>query len=143
MKRPAADLQQRGLRCESGKDPRRRAAYKWELAMKNVRFIGLDVDAETIAVAVAEAGGEVRSVGTIANRAESVRRRVGKPGQPASLRVCDEAGPTGDVLYWQLTELGVHCEVVAPTLMPVKAGDRVKTDRRDAENLPAATGLGI
>ena len=103
--------------------------------MKNVRFIGLDVHAETIAVAIAEAGGEVRSLGTIPNRAESVRCLIGKLGKPASLRVCDEAGPTGYVLYWQLTELGVHCEVVAPTLVPVKAGDRVKTDRRDAEKL--------
>jgi transposase len=51
------------------------------------------------------------------------------------LRVCYEAGPTGYVLYWQLSELGVKCEVVAPTLVPVKAGDRVKTDRRDAEKL--------
>ena len=51
------------------------------------------------------------------------------------LRACYEAGPTGYVLYWQLTELGVRCEVVAPTLVPVKAGDRVKTDRRDAEKL--------
>lgn len=68
-------------------------------------------------------------------RTESVRRLIGKLGKPASLRVCYEAGPTGYVLYWQLTELGVHCEVVAPTLVPVKAGDRVKTDRRDAEKL--------
>lgn len=103
--------------------------------MKNVRFIGLDVHAETIAVAVAEVGGEVRSVGTIPNRPESVRRLIGKLGKPGSLKVCYEAGPTGYVLYWQLTELGVHCEVVAPTLVPVKAGDRVKTDRRDAEKL--------
>ena len=103
--------------------------------MKNVRFVGLDVHAETIAVAVAEVGGEVRSLGAIPNRAESVRRLVGKLGKPASLKVCYEAGPTGYVLYWQLTELGVHCDVVAPTLVPVKAGDRVKTDRRDAEKL--------
>ncbi len=103
--------------------------------MKNVRFIGLDVHAETIAVAVAEPGGEVRSLGTIPNRPESVGRLVRKLGKHEQLRVCYEAGPTGYVLYWQLSEMGVHCEVVAPTLVPVKAGDRVKTDRRDAEKL--------
>jgi transposase len=103
--------------------------------MNNVRFVGLDVHAETIAVAVAEVNGEVRSLGIIPNRAESVRRLVGKLGRPASLRVCYEAGPTGYVLYWQLSELGVACQVVAPTLVPVKAGDRVKTDRRDAAKL--------
>jgi len=105
--------------------------------MKNVRFIGLDVHAESIAVAVAEPGAraEVRSLGTIPNRAESVGRLIRKLGNPAQLRVCYEAGPTGYVLYWQLSELGVRCEVVAPTLIPVKAGDRVKTDRRDAEKL--------
>jgi transposase len=103
--------------------------------MKNVRFIGLDVHAETIAVAVAEPGGEVRSLGTIPNRPEPVARLIRKLGKPEQLRVCYEAGPTGYVLYWQLTELGVKCEVIAPTLVPVKAGDRVKTDRRDAEKL--------
>ncbi|MHB8817159.1 MAG: IS110 family RNA-guided transposase [Steroidobacteraceae bacterium] len=103
--------------------------------MRNVRFIGLDVHAETIAVAVAEPGGEVRSLGTIPNRAESVGRLIRKLGKPEQLRVCYEAGPTGYVLYWQLSELGVKCEVIAPTLVPEKAGDRVKTDRRDAEKL--------
>jgi transposase len=103
--------------------------------MKNLRFIGLDVHAETIAVAVAEPGGEVRSLGTIPNRPESVGRLIRKLGKPGQLRVCYEAGPTGYVLYWQLSELGVQCEVIAPTLVPVKVGDRVKTDRRDAEKL--------
>ena len=103
--------------------------------MKNVRFIGLDVHAETISVAVAEPGGEVRSLGTIPNRPESVGRLIRKLGKPEQLKACYEAGPTGYVLYWQLSELGVKCEVVAPTLVPVKAGDRVKTDRRDAQKL--------
>jgi transposase len=100
-----------------------------------VRFLGLDVHAETIAVAVAEQDGEVRSLGTIANREESIRKLIRKLGPVEHLRACYEAGPTGYVLYWQLTQLGVACAVVAPTLVPTKAGDRVKTDRRDAEKL--------
>jgi transposase len=103
--------------------------------MKKVRFIGLDVHAETIAVAVAEPGGDVRSLGVIPNRPESIRKLVKKLEPAESLRACYEAGPTGYVLYWQLTAVGVRCEVVAPTLVPTKAGDRVKTDRRDAEKL--------
>jgi transposase len=77
----------------------------------------------------------VRSLGTIANRAESIRKLVKKLGPVEQLKACYEAGPTGYVLYWQLAELGVACEVIAPTLVPMKAGDRVKTDRRDAERL--------
>ena len=102
---------------------------------KKLRFLGLDVHAATIAVAVAEADGEVRSLGVIPNRAESVRKLVKKLGTAEQLRACYEAGPTGYVLYWQLTELGVDCAVVAPTLVPTKSGDRVKTDRRDAAKL--------
>jgi transposase len=103
--------------------------------MSKVRFIGLDVHADTIAVAVADAGGEVRSYGVIPNRLESVRKLVGKLGPVKQIKACYEAGPTGYVLYWQLTQLGVPCEVIAPSLVPSKAGDRVKTDRRDAEKL--------
>jgi transposase len=110
--------------------------------MKKVRFLGLDVHADTIAVAVAEPSGEVRSIGIIPNRADSIRRLVKTLGPAAHLRVCYEAGPTGYVIYWQLTGLGVHCDVVAPTLVPVKAGDRVKTDRRDAAKLARSYRAG-
>jgi transposase len=103
--------------------------------MSKLLHIGLDVHAETIAVAVAEETGEVRSLGTIPNRPESVRKLIGKLGPVGKLKCCYEAGPTGYVLYWQLTGMGIACEVIAPSLVPVKAGDRVKTDRRDAEKL--------
>lgn len=103
--------------------------------MSKIRFVGLDVHADTIAVAVAEMGGEVHSHGVIANRLEAIRKLIHKLGRVAELRACYEAGPTGYALYWQLTQLGVACEVIAPSLVPVKAGDRVKTDRRDAEKL--------
>ncbi len=110
--------------------------------MRKVRFLGLDVHAATIAVAVAEPRGEVRSLGTIPNRPESIRKLVKKLGPAEQLRVCYEAGPTGYVVYWQVTALGVRCEVVAPTLVPVKPGDRVKTDRRDAEKLARSYRAG-
>jgi len=103
--------------------------------MEKLRFLGLDVHAETITVAVAEADGEVRSLGTIANREESIRKLIRKLGPVEHLRACYEAGPTGFVVYWQLTQLGVKCDVVAPSLVPKKPGDRVKTDRRDALKL--------
>jgi transposase len=104
--------------------------------MKNdTRFVGLDVHADSIAVAVAEPSGEMRSLGTIPNDAEAVRKLVRRLGAPETLRACYEAGPCGYPLYWQLTQLGIACIVVAPTLVPVKPGDRIKTDRRDAEKL--------
>jgi transposase len=110
--------------------------------MSTVRFVGLDVHADTIAVAVAESPGTVRALGVIPNRPASVRKLIHKLGSVRCLRACYEAGPTGYVLYWQLTALGVHCDVVAPTLIPTKAGDRVKTDRRDAEKLARSYRAG-
>lgn len=102
---------------------------------KRMQYVGLDVHAETIAVAVAEPNGSVRELGTIRNRPEAVRKLIAKLGGAGQLRVCYEAGPTGYTLYWQLAALNVHCDVIAPSLIPTKAGDRVKTDRKDAARL--------
>lgn len=102
---------------------------------KNTRYIGLDVHADTIAVAIAEGRKKVRTFGVIANRPDAIGKLVKKLGAPATLRFCYEAGPTGYPLYWQLVKLGAECMVVAPSLIPRKPGDRVKTDRRDAEKL--------
>jgi hypothetical protein len=112
------------------KEAQFRATSREERVMQaKVRVLGLDVHTATIAVAVAEADGSVRSLGMIINRAELIRTLVKKLGAVEQLRACYEAGPTGYVLYWQLAELGVACEVIAPTLVPTKASDRVKTDR--------------
>jgi transposase len=101
--------------------------------MCKLRFVGLDVHAETIAAAVADGdGGEVRVLGVIPHRVDAIRRLLKPLGPVTRLRVCYEAGPTGYALYWELTALGIACQVIAPSLIPRKPGDRVKTDRRDA-----------
>src|SRR5882724_8377692 len=80
-----------------------RATSERSRSMKRVKFVGLDVHAETIAVAVAAQNGEVRSLGVIPNREDSVRKLARKLGPVEEPRFCYEAGPTGYVLYWQLT----------------------------------------
>ena len=101
-------------------------------------FVGFDVAKARHAVAVAEYGrqGEVRFLGEIDADPVSVRRLVARlEKRHARLHFCYEAGPTGYGLYRQLTELGHRCTVVAPSMIPRKPGDRVKTNRRDAMQL--------
>jgi transposase len=101
-------------------------------------FVGLDTSKLKISVAVADGGrnGEVRFFGDISSEPASVASMVAKLAKrSANLHFCYEAGPTGYELYRQLLELGHHCEVVAPSLIPKRPGERVKTNRRDALSL--------
>jgi transposase len=101
-------------------------------------YLGHDVHADNIAVAVAEAGrdGEVRNYGMISSDLHSIDKLLHKLGHPGKeLRVCYEAGPCGFVLVRYLKKKGIACDVVAPSLTPKGAGDKIKTDRRDARML--------
>lgn len=106
--------------------------------MDRVVYVGLDVHAKTIAVATADEGrsGEIRFYGTIDNNTDAVLRLTKRLSGTGVVPVfCYEAGPCGYGLCRLLRKLGHECAVVAPAMIPRKAGDRVKTDRRDAEML--------
>lgn len=108
------------------------------------KFVGMDVHKATIAVSVAETGGdEVRYLGEIANTVEAITKLVRQLRKgDAQLSFCYEAGPCGYGIHRQLTELGWDCQVVAPSLIPKKAGERVKTDRRDSVMLARLHRVG-
>ncbi|WP_191559221.1 IS110 family RNA-guided transposase [Metabacillus idriensis] len=101
-----------------------------------MKYVGLDVSKEKIAVAIAEEGRDApRYWGVIDHTPEAVKKVMKKLGKAENLRVCYEAGPTGYALYRLLSDMGIHCEVIAPSLIPQKPGERIKTDRRDAIRL--------
>jgi transposase len=105
-----------------------------------IRFVGLDVHRDSIAIAVAVADGKpAESLGSVPNDVPGLIRRLLRLGPAESLRCCYEAGPTGFGLARRLKEAGIACEVIAPSLVPVQPGARVKTDRRDARKLAPAT----
>jgi len=95
--------------------------------------LGMDTSKNTIVVLMP--GEEVPVIDRIWNEEASVRHLVGRLGDPAALRACYKAGPCGFELHRLLASMGVACDVVAPSLIPRRAGDRVKTDKRDASRL--------
>jgi transposase len=98
-------------------------------------WVVFDVHKRSLVAGVLPAAGGVPEVTRVENTERSIRRFVARLGDPAGLSVAYEAGPCGYDLYRLLTAIGVACDVIAPSLVPVRAGDRVKTDRRDAKKL--------
>ena len=104
---------------------------------KVAKFVGLDVHKSTISMAVCEGGAlrRPKDVGKFAHDVPTLLRRLERLGEPKDVHVAYEAGPTGYGLCRALRERGYPCIVIAPSKTPISAGDRVKTDRRDAARL--------
>jgi transposase len=103
---------------------------------KAITHVGLDVHVERIVIASLVGPAKEPIVSDIPNEAKVIRRTFKRLAEGTyELRCCYEAGPCGFELHRLLTSMGIACEVIAPSLIPVRAGDRVKTDHRDASKL--------
>ena len=105
---------------------------------KKVLYVGLDVHKKTTDVAIApgRSNGKVRSYGKIDSTLDALNKLIKKlQVDDKQLRFVYEAGPCGYQIYRHLDAKDIACSVVAPSLIPRRSGDRIKTDRRDAINL--------
>src|SRR5205807_6409657 len=98
-------------------------------------WVSLDVHKLSIVAATLPPVGGKPELQRIETTEKAIRRLIDRLGGPDGLAVCYEAGPGGFELLRLLRRVGVACDVIAPSLVPVRAGDRVKTDRRDAKKL--------
>jgi len=99
-------------------------------------YVGLDVHKESIVIAAAEVGrAPARVVATVPHEWKALRRALERLGDPPTVSCCYEAGPTGYGLARSLLTAGWACDVIAPSKVPTRAGERTKTDRRDAVKL--------
>jgi transposase len=106
-------------------------------------FVGLDAHAESTAIGVADPGRAApRFIGTVGPRFAELNKALAKLGTPATLMIVYEAGPCGYALARELIGAGYRCEVVAPSKVPRRPGERVKTDRRDALMLASLSRAG-
>jgi transposase len=107
------------------------------------RWVAIDQHKFSIVAAVLPPDGGKPEVCRLETTEKAIRRFIDRLGGPDGLAVCYEAGPGGFALWRLLTRIGVACDVVAPSLVPIRAGDRVKTDRRDAKKLVGLYRAGL
>lgn len=106
--------------------------------MKKVNYIALDVHKKNIIMAESRKAGESAFIGEFINIDSGIKKlikKLKKISEKFEVKICYEAGPCGFALKRILDKYGFHCEVVAPSLIPIKSGDKIKTDKRDAKKL--------
>jgi len=110
-----------------------------------ITHVALDAHMRMLHVAMLLPGSDVPIQWQVPNEVGAIRRMVKKIIKEAKgeVRMCYEAGPCGYALQRTFKELGVDCIVIAPSLIPMKAGDRIKTDKRDARKLVELFRAGL
>ncbi len=98
-------------------------------------WVAIDQHKLWLVASTLPASGGQPEVVRLENTERAIRRFIERLGGPGGLAVAHEAGPGGYQLHRLLSGMGVACDVIAPSLIPIRAGDRVKTDRRDAKKL--------